>query len=90
MKLTMRPLSKSGYTHKIVDETIKANAVALDDSGLLTIALKVGPIDTSGNFRGSLTLSLSELHQLLGIAEEQKIKLLKENHKMLKELSKKV
>ena len=78
MKLTMTPKSRStGNSHKIVDESITTRKVKLDEEGVITISLEKGPIDTSGNFNGKLTLSLSEIHNLLGLREEKKLELLR-------------
>jgi hypothetical protein len=77
MKITMTPSSKwTGNKHKITDQTIKSSDVKIGKDAVVEISIKIGPIDTSGNFHGKIEITLGELHQLLGIIEEKKLNLL--------------
>ena len=80
MKITMRPAGRyTGNSHKIVEEKLKDSSVSLRNSGNIAISVSIGPISTSGNFKGVIELPLSELHYLIGIIEEKKLKLLFEH-----------
>lgn len=77
MKISMKAKSRNtGYTHKIADEQISAKNVTLEEDGQITVMLDFGPIHTTGKFKAKLSLSLSELHFVMGILEEKKLELL--------------
>jgi len=77
MKLTMRgKLRDTGHLHTIIEENIEPKKVTLGEDGLVGIKVDIGPIHTSGNFTGTISLSLSELYFLIGTLEQRKLELL--------------
>ncbi|GAB5510320.1 MAG: hypothetical protein Rhims3KO_17210 [Hyphomicrobiales bacterium] len=77
MKMTMRAKTRNtGYIHNIINETINPKKVNLNEDGTVSIKIDIKNIETSGNFIGDISLSLSELSYLIGILEEKKLQLL--------------
>jgi hypothetical protein len=90
LKITMRPAGRyTGNSHKIVDEKLKESSVKLNDNGSAMLSVSVGPIQTSGSFRGTIEIPLSELYYLIGLIEEMKLKLLREHEVERQEAKKK-
>ena len=85
MNIMMWPKSKwTGNSYKIVDKTINSRDVVVDNEFLVKISIPIGPIQTSGDFKGVLSISLAELHSLVGIVEEKKLE------RLLKKIEKSV
>ena len=88
MNITMTPSGRStGNTHTIVDEKFKEGALRILPDGTIRIAMKVGPIQTSGDFNGLLFLSQTELYSIIASIEERKLKMLFDLQKEVKDVA---
>ena len=66
----------TGYEHNWHDSKIEPKRVELEPNGSVTVNVDMGPIYTSGEFKAKISLTLSELHYLMGVLEEKKLELL--------------
>jgi hypothetical protein len=74
MKLEITPKSRNtGNAHTLVEQDLATTRARLTKDGKLVLDVQVGPMETSGNSDGTLTLTIAEIYGLLGILEERKL-----------------